>query len=585
MANMVRVALLFSAFGLAAFSSADIQYSVIARHGEPLHVTITVPIQGQETVVQSPRWAPGAYRIANYARNILNLGATDSSGKPLDLKVVDDMTWSVANPPSGAVTFKYDVRAQEADNTIHYSGPATYLYVADRKNEKCKLAIDIPADWKIAIGLDPDGAAAHRYWAPTYDVLADTPVTTGDFILDTYMVDGKPHLIALRGAPKSQVDQAYLTKACEFISRMDDKLFHGLPYHRYVWHFAVNDRPDGAGGLEHLNGTEITLAKGLGPRAVGVLSHEYFHLWNVKRIRASVLGPFDYTKLPQTGALWWLEGVTDYYAHTLLRRNRWSDDKQYFGTLSENLRAQRAAPGRLTVSPYDSSYRVGDADAGRGNSNGFQVSYYNTGWLLGLCFDLDILARTHGKKSLDDALLGLWKECRDNQPGFPEDGIRTQLIAAGGPALGDLYDQIVMKPGDLPVEAELAKVGLQLVSRQEKTIETGFTAGGGFGAAGITVRTAQASTGLMVGDVVTSIGGVTLTGLSRQELAAAYQKGLATAAVGAPLAVSVMRNGNSLDRTITPTEGERTVQDVQTLPGATDEQHGLQTLWLSAKRR
>ncbi len=581
---MVRTAFVSIAIGLASIGSADISYSVAARYGEPLHVSVTVPVRGAQTVVQSPRWAPGSYRIANYAENIKGLVATDDSGKSLDLKVVDDMTWSVVNPHSGSVTFKYDVAAQEADKAIHYSGPATYLYVADRKLEKCKLSIDIPDGWKIAIGLDPDGNKSLHYWAPTYDVLADTPVTMGDFILDTYEVAGKPHLIALRGAPKSLIDRAYLIKACTFISTMDDKLFGGLPYNRYVWHFAVNDRPDGAGGLEHLNGTEISLARGLGPRAIGVLSHEYFHLWNVKRIRSSVLGPFDYTDLPKTGALWWLEGVTDYYAHTLLRRNNWYDDKTYFGTLSDNLRIQRGVPAHLTVSPYDSSYRVHEAGGGLGNSNGYLVSYYNTGWLLGLCFDLEILSQTKGKKSLDDVELALWKECRNNQPGFPEDGIRTKLVQVGGPALGDLYDNIVMNAVELPVEAELAKVGLQLVSRQDPVVSTGFTASGGPGDPGITVRTATATSGLVVGDVVVSIGGVSLAGLERQELQAAYQKGIATATVGVPLQISVSRSGKSLDVSILPSQTFRTVQDVTPLPGATAEQLKLQREWLSPKR-
>lgn len=146
------------------------------------------------------------------------------------------------------------------------------------------------------------------------------------------------------------------------------------------------------------------MGSGVGPGVVGVYAHEFFHLWNVKRIRAKALGPFDYTTMPQTGALWWLEGVTDYYAHTLLGRYDWfgknerfADPKEkLYGTLVQNVNARRARQDRMKVSPYDASYRVREAANGIGNSQGYLVSYYDTGWLCGFCLDVEMLDRRKG---------------------------------------------------------------------------------------------------------------------------------------------------------------------------------------------
>jgi predicted metalloprotease with PDZ domain len=546
---------------------------------------MTVPVKGAETEIQVPRWRPGAYRLANYAKSIKGLVATDDKGVSLKLVVVDDMTWKVENPAKAkSVIFQYEAPAEESDQTVHFGGAPSYAYVVGRKLERCVLTLDFPSTWKVAIGLDPDGSDYQHYSAPTYDVLADTPVTLGEFILDTYTVEGKPHLIAIRSAYKDQIDRAKLMKACKFISEMDARFFGGLPYKRYVWHLSITNAQDGGGGLEHLNGTEITLAKGLGYRSVGVLSHEYFHLWNVKRIRSRVLGPFDYTQLPQTGALWWLEGVTDYYAHSLLRRNGWSDDTQYFGTLASNLKAQRSRPGRLQVSPYDSSFRVRDADNGLGNSQGYLVSYYDTGWLLGFCLDVEILSATHGRRSLDDVELALWKECRNNQPGFPEDEIRKLCERFGGEKLGSFYDQHVMQPGDLPVEEEAAKVGLEIVPTTIPTVEVGFVAGPGrAGGGGIVVRTSDAPD-LKPGDVIQSIGSVSLIGLTGQELGTAYRNEIAKAAVGTPIKLSVLRDGLPVDVSITPKAGTSTSFDVHPLASATPEAVKLRAEWLAAKR-
>lgn len=300
----------------------------------------------------------------------------------------------------------------------------------------------------------------------------------------------------------------------------------------------MTDNLDGAGGLEHLSSTQITLASGLGIRAVSVIAHEFFHLWNVKRIRTRVLGPFDYTQLPETGGLWWMEGVTDYYAHYLLHVYGWVGRDIMFKDIVDNLGTVRRNPARMEISPYDASLRVGEASNGRGNSGGYRVNYYSMGWICGMILDLEMRARTEGKQSLDDVMLALWDMTKDDQPGFEEDEIRKQLVRFGGAEMGEVYDNLIRKPGEVPVELALAKAGLKLEEIEQTNL--------GFGALITSDPTRGTVVGrvtsgpLVAGDVVKKIAGVAIEG-SRMKQQAALRDVVAKLKAGESVSLEVVR--------------------------------------------
>lgn len=576
----------FALLALATAARADIRYTVApVKDQSRLSVTMLVPVKGTETLLQMPRWAPGAYVLSTPARNLKDLAAADASGAPLTVAQVDDSTWRVTGG-SGTIRVSYTMPAQFADEVVHYSGPATYLYVVGRKDERCTLHLDVPNDWLISVGLDPLGGRG-SYVAKTYDVLADNPVSTGHMTEMHYVTAGKPMTISMRGVPKKDVDRNHLVQAAKFVSDMETDFFGGAPFHRYVWHFGVYDAPDGAGGLEHLSSTQIGLSSGVGPRAVGVLGHEFFHLWNVKRIRSRVLGPFDYTQLPQTGALWWLEGVTDYYAHLLLNRYGWFDGGEMREQIARNMVRQRGRPARFEVSPYEASYRVREANNGLGNSDGYKVSYYDTGFLVGLCLDVELLSQTHGRRSLDDVEHALWQLCRDDRPGFEEGEIRNQLVRVGGAPLGAMYDTIVTKPGELPLEAQLAKIGLQISKTQEPMYSFGFTSTPSTDAHGFVVRSIEKPTqwpGLKVGDVLLAANGIPIAGDTTRAMQEGMSRFMANAKADRPTTLRVRRGGEEVvilgNGSTVPQEVVRVID----LPGASPEALRLQRLWL-AKRR
>ena len=569
----------------AVFASAEIDYNVAVRtSGEThvLHVTMTIPTDGNNVFLQSPRWGPGSYDYSDFGRAIQAFSATDEAGKKLIFEHPDLSTWIVA-APKGTLKVEYELPQGVTAEMAHYSGPRTYLYVEGRTQEKCGLKIDVPSGWNIRMGLDPVGNATNEFTAPTYDVLADTPVTLGKFVEDTYISHGKPHYMVMYGAGAKSINREMLMKICKFTSDAEGSFFGEVPYKRYVWHFSVSGNRTGGGGLEHLNGTEISLGTGVGTGAQSVITHEFFHLWNVKRIRSKSLGPFNYTALPLTGALWWLEGVTDYYAIMLPSKYGWWDFAQTKLFLAQNVqRTESAGEARTRISAYDSSLRVNEANEGRGNSNGLYVSYYNTGWLIGLMLDIEIRLHSNGQHSLDDVEIALWNECKNNQPGFQEDEIRNLCVRFGGPDLGPLYDQWVMKPGALPVENELLKLGLKYEMTDIATVRLPFAVTPSAADKGFTINGAGSK------EVVTEVNGQAFVGPNGlggdpQRMQARLAGLLGGMKLGDKVTLTVVTPGGTEKREVTLTGATRRGGIVTEQPDATAAQLALRKAWLSPR--
>jgi predicted metalloprotease with PDZ domain len=582
----------------AASASAEIDYRVkVNTVDHRFEVTMSVPVSRAGALnVQIPNWSPGAYFQRNGGQSVHDLAATDAAGAVLTVAHPEGSTWTVAATAPGTVTVKYWIptrgggfgmgggRGPADESYIQLSGPSVYLYAVDRKKERCKVTFDVPSGWPCVVGLDPASGPENTYSAPTYDVLADNPMSTGQVNVETYNLRGKTHTIVLEGAGKDLIDKDLILKDCRFVSAAETDFWGGAPYHKYVWHFIVTPHGRGGGGLEHLSSTQITLSSDLTPGTLSLLAHEYFHLWNVKRIRSSVLGPFDYTKLPKTGALWWLEGVTDYYASLLpYRYGAWTR-QQFYAEIIQNMRAIQNNPARLTVSANDASLRVGEANGGRGNSNGFQISYYNLGWLAGLCLDTEIRAQTNGKHSLDDVAHALFNECKNDKPGFQEGEIRTLCVKFGGPALGPFYDSVVNQPGEKPIAAQLAKMGLKLETHDEAYTEVGFNAAPSFGGGiGVSALRGPALGKLESRDVITSVNGTSLDGKDMRDAIGLVQTAVTGAKVGTPIELVVKRDGADVKVTIDPVAATRPIHTVVADPTASPAQKTLGEAWLKSK--
>lgn len=558
---------------------ATIGYTVSYQPGTPF-LRVKVDFVSSSTVaeLQMPNWAPGAYVLSEPGSRVRNVAATVDGRTRAEVLHPRVNTWKFEAGRGAKVSFQYEIPISAEDDILHYSGPQTYMYVVGRKEEDCLVEFQLPAGWPIATGLDAVPGKKNHSKAYDYDFLADCPVTAGKFVMDTYTVFGKKHIIATRGAARNVVDRQQLIFFCKNISWFQGQFFGGLPFKHYVWHFSAGERLDGGGGLEHLNSTTITTASGMGPGIVSVYSHEYFHLWNVKRIRSSVLGPFDYTQLPVTGALWWLEGTTDYYAHLLpVRYGMWEDTTVFNEVLSQ-WNGIRNNPARLEVSPDESSRRVREAANGRGNSNGWRISYYTLGWLCGFVLDVEIRARTGGKHSLDDVMLALWNQCKDGQPGFAEDEIRKQCLRFGGEGMADFYDSVIMKAGELPIEQQLAKLGLAIRERETQVPDFGFAWNpvGASNWANVTGVRAAANGKVVAGDKITGVNGKTFSKNTTWEIA----QGMRALDEAKPVTLAIKRGEESLTVVLEPTLRARTIREVVPVQNASAEAVDLRLGWL-----
>jgi predicted metalloprotease with PDZ domain len=554
---------------IAACAHADIDY-LLAPNIETsrLQVQMTFETNGALVELKLPRWAPGSYRLFNPSIE----GVTAKRGSTeISVTKLDDNTWRIDPASAGQISVSYTAPIRLNQMAVHVTGPQNYLYVAGRKDENCKLRVDLPAGWRAINGLDEGGGG---WTAPSYDVLADNPTTMGVYLLDTYYVQKKPHYIVLYGSGATYVDRQDLMKYCESVTRAEASFFGEIPYNKYVWHFAVNNNLDGAGGLEHLSSTSISLAAGVGPSTVRVLAHEFFHLWNVKRIRSKPLGPFDYQNLPKTGALWWLEGVTDYYASLLTHRYSILSENDFYQDVIRNFREYDGHAQKNNVSPNESSMRVGETNNGRGNSNGYLISYYTMGWLSGLCLDIEIRRLTANKKSLDDVMRALYAISGHGKPGFEEGEIRKQCIRIGGPEMGPFYDLVVKTNGSIPVRESLAKLGLEIVRQDERFVNLDIS----FQGAAEYIEIRRDFGDLKRGMRVAAIGGQSLEGLNPIQSAKKAKRILDAAAAGEPLEFGLAGEGQTV--TIVPELKVREMAVVRKIQNAAQDAIALRNALL-----
>ena len=583
-------------FALSLVAGTCHAQGVITYHIDPrpadktYHVHMDIPHVHELTVrLQMPVWMPGAYFVGNFATTVADVHAVTAGAADKALRVFhpDANTWEVA--ANGATAIKVDYTVKNADIELeggvarraHISGPRTYMYVVGRKVEPAELSITAPAgikDWHTITSLDPVGSKPNEYHAPTYDVLADAPVEMGDFLDETFEAGGKPHHVVVYGDYKT-TDRVKLADFCKRIATTEIAFFGEAPFARYIFQFRTTSAgPGGAGGLEHLGSTEIGTVGNVDDRVRSVIAHEYFHLWNVKRIRPFVLGPFNYVDPPHTANLWWSEGVTSYYGDLLSLRGGLIEREAYLKHVSDTIAQEQNNGARLKVSADEASLRVWEAN----NSVGYGgMSYYTKGELIGLCLDLKIRNVTAGRASLDDVMRALWAQVNHgNGPGFGEDDIMKTVNRITGKNLSDFYDSLARSTDELPFEECLGYAGLTLKrvepARQvgESGLRTQFERSSGqITVTEVTTGGAAESAGIAVGDHITAVNGVSE---GRRFVGA-----LMTAKPGEKVNVTLQRAGAHVDAVLTM--GSRSVYSYSITPSesATASQSALRDHWLT----
>ncbi len=436
-------------------------------------VEATVPSGGREHVeLMLAVWTPGSYLVREYARHLERVEARAKSGDPLRVGKVRKNRWRVECTGVDAVVVRYRVYGREmtvrnnfiCDEFALLNGAPTFLTDADALGEPHEVRIEMPPCWRDSVTALPAASAApHHYRAADYDALVDAPIVLGTPALYEFTVDGRAHVLANVGedgvwdGPRSARD-------LEAVVREQVAFWGGAPYHRYTF---LNLMTEANGGLEHLASTVLMTSRWKSRTRKGYLewlglaSHEFFHTWNVKRLRPVELGPFAYDTENHTRSLWMAEGFTTYYGDLIVRRAGLSSTREYLDQLSDEITELQSSPGRLVQSLTDASfdawikhYRPDE------NSPNTAVSYYTKGGLVALLLDMEVRSASGGTRSLDDVLRLAFARFGGRR-GYTGDEIRALVSEVAGADLSTWLTHALDTTEEIDYGPALAWLGLR----------------------------------------------------------------------------------------------------------------------------
>jgi len=545
-----------------------IAYAIVAKDlsGHLFQVTLTIaaPAAGGQLLVL-PAWIPGSYMIREFARNIVQISA-EANGKPVALTKLDKHSWQAA-PVQGPLTVQYDVyawdlsvRAAHLDQSHgFFNGTSVFLRVAGQEEAPHVVDIQRPADaaarnWRVATALPELKAKRYGYGtyiAANYDELIDHPVEQGDFALATFKAHGIAHDIVITGRVPN-LDMARLCADLKTICETQIAFFEPktkrAPMDRYV--FLTMAVGDGYGGLEHRASTALICARADLPTTatppsrdisdgylqfLGLCSHEYFHTWNVKRIKPAAFAPYDLQVENYSPLLWLFEGFTSYYDDLMLVRAGIIDEARYYKLLAKTANSVLRGSGRskqsVAESSFDAWHKYYRQDE---NSPNAIVSYYTKGSLIALALDLTLRAKTNGAKSLDDVMQALWQRYgRDFYHGGARGVTPAEAEALfdeiGGFKFKPFFDKYVRGTDDVPLAKLLAPFGVAYADERKsaKPVLDVNMGRDGNDAKLSSVHEGGAAhhAGMSGGDVLVALDGLRITATNLDALLARYKVG------------------------------------------------------------
>lgn len=549
-------------------------------------VTMTVPQAHAGTEIQFPAWN-ALYQIRDFVRNVQNLRA-QCSGKTLTLTPVDVNTWAVRGTACSPLTVSYQVYANEAgvfssqviSDHAFINLAEMLFYVPDQRDRRDGLSFILPPGWKLVTFLPGE---AGEFTAADYDALVDSPVEAGSFQLYAYRQNGALYRIAVRGH-RADYSSARLLKSIEKITATETALMRNRPFSRYtfIFHFGHHS----GGGMEHADGTAIGFPAGLiHDDWIGLentIAHEFFHLWNVKRIRPQGLEPIDYVHGNDTRDLWFSEGVTSTYAKlTLVRSGLMSHDDFYKSMASAIQQLQRRPARRFQ------SVELAGMDAWLEKYPDYlrsdrSISYYNKGELLGDLLDLAIRHASGNVHSLDSLMRRLNTDFAERRRCFTDASLE-EIITGLGPSsawVHAFFNNDVRGTKELNYQKFLSYAGLRLEVKNPVKADWGFHAVRDFGGL-IRVVTVEPSSGAAKAGIER---GDILTGIGNQDLYALPQN-LRGAKPGQRVTLHVMRKSKSLTLKFSLGSKSGTAYQIDEVPHATPQQIEIRNGWLDGKTR
>jgi predicted metalloprotease with PDZ domain len=579
----------------------QIHYRVDATVAEGHRGRFTIELNGVDTPTVDlvlPAWVPGSYHLVNYVRGFRDMSArATEGGAPLRVQRVSSERWRLATPGVARVTVQYTVYGHQmvteafdlSSDHLFLNAALSLPFVDGHLQEPVDVELHLPPEWRVVTELEEVTARPPTFRAANYDELVDSPIDAGHPLVLTIRPQGIPHRISICGEGGNY--EAHRLE--EDIGKIVDaatRLVGETPLHSYTFFVHLNDVPDG--GLEHAtSNSAVTLRNNFQPleryqRFLALQSHEYFHLWNVKRIRPKSLGPFDYTREVNTGQLWWMEGTTDYFSDLILRRAGLFTPAKYLEEAAKIAKWVLSSPGRNSLSLEELS-RIAWVDLYQPfeETPNQSVSYYAKGYLASLCLDLEIRHRTELRASLETVMRRLWTEYGKVGRGLDEDELQPVMERATGLDLAEFFDRYIRGTTELDVDRFARLAGLTFGPRpkpaDDDAPEPGYLgarfedAGGFVRLTHVLLDTPGHRGGLTPGDEIVALNG-SKVGFSK------FEKELEAYPPGTPIDVALFRRG--FLRHVAVTTGKAPPQKYRfvALEPASDLARKVHEQWLGA---
>lgn len=435
-------------------------------------VEASYPTDGQAQIeLMMAVWTPGSYLVREFARHVEAVEAVAPAGRPVKTR---KNRWAIETGGAARVTVRYRVYGREMSVRTNWiesrfallNGAPTFLTLVDGLQRPHHVTLDLPPDWPRAMsGLPELPGRTGSFVAADFDTLVDSPIVAGDLKVYEFSLDGKPHSL-VNVNENGSWDGARAIGDIERIVSEHRRFWGGLPYDKYVF---INMITEAGGGLEHANSTVLMTSRwAMGSRQtyvnwLNLVSHEFFHVWNAKRLRPAALGPFDYEHENYTPSLWVSEGFTSYYGDLLVARAGLSYEFEYLSLLSHDIHTLETTPGRLaqpvTQASWDAWIKYYRPDENSPNSS---VSYYTKGAVIAALLDARIRFATGGSRSLDDVMRLAYQRYAGAR-GFTDAEFRAVITEIAGPDIGDVLDRALDTTQPLDYQPLLDAYGLAFV--------------------------------------------------------------------------------------------------------------------------
>jgi predicted metalloprotease with PDZ domain len=577
-------------------------------------IEVALPENAPKSVdFQMPKWAPGRYAVFDFAKNVQEfqaLGgicprAAQCKMPTFPVTRVDDQTWRVSTMNTHALTIRYKVFGNDLSGTFsqldtrhaNYNGHSIFMYVVGHKPDPVKLEINPPAGWRIINGwmVRPE----QREWQfANWDLMADTPTEIApDWTADEFPVDGKLYRVMVHSFGDEGGKRPALVRDIEKIVRAEVAMWGPPEFDSYTFliHFAADDHS--GDGMEHLTSTQIIEPGALGESGVymstlGTVAHEFFHVWNVKRLRPVELGPWDFTRPANTRSLWIAEGFTNYFGHLMMRRSGIWETTRFLQRESETITAIENAPGTSLMSAESASLAAPFLDdaphAQRTNLANTAISYYPKGELIGMVLDLIIRGKTNGKHSLADVMRRMYDEFYLKSPnatyylrgrGYTPEDLQRVASEVAGYDLSEFFARHVRDVETLPYDEAFGFVGLRLVrSVAREPYHAGITLDWE-DTESLRIRSVRnyspaEDAGLEEGDEILSLGGKNIKRENWLVTLGRYKQ-------GDRVPITVKRDRRTIRATLVLGPPERFDYRLEEMKDATPEQKALRESWLA----